>query len=144
MQITETTRTWLRTIEQQTGKTFACPEDLGMIYEYSDAASGREQWNKLLFDAKFAARSFGIMKRIGMNAEGFDKLQEEFQKAVMRITGLLSSVIGTAPYPARERFTSTFLSLDQQSVSELMNLLNDLTIIKNWELDSQQPGKTPL
>ncbi|MCU0454616.1 MAG: hypothetical protein MUE68_13260 [Bacteroidetes bacterium] len=89
------------------------------------------------FHAKFLVRSQEVMRRIGRGAEGFDLMAAEFQAGVERTTTLLRTVVKEAPAESRDRFVREYLQTDRGSFSRFLSLCNDLTRIKNWEVDGR-------
>ncbi len=90
-----------------------------------------------IFHAKFAVKTKDIMSRIGRDAQGYDKLSAEFQNSVEKTTTLLKTIFKEAPAETKQRFVNGFLRLDQESFGNLTKLLEDLSWVKNWEVDGR-------
>jgi hypothetical protein len=100
-------------------------------------------FNDAIFLAKFITKTMGVMKRIGVDGEGYDKLSAEFQLNIQKVSALLKEILEVAPEQARRNMAPFFLSLTQESLEHLMILLSDLAIVKNWVLDGKQlPGES--
>jgi hypothetical protein len=88
-----------------------------------------------IFHAKFAVKSQDIMKRIGPQGEGYDKLFSEFHASVEKTTALLKTLVKESPDDVKHHFANTFLGMNEQSFERLTKLLADLSWIKNWQVD---------
>jgi len=97
-----------------------------------------DEFESLLFQAKFLVRSQEVMKRIGPSADGFNNLSKEFQDNLRKATDVLKILIGRTSEDIQQRFTNTFLLNETESMYRFMNIASDLSWIKNWQLD----GKT--
>lgn len=89
------------------------------------------------FHAKFVVRTQEVMRRIGKDGEGFDKLSAEFQAGVERTSDLLRAMVKDATGPVKGRLTAHFLDLSPEALQRLLELCSDLSRIKNWEVDGR-------
>lgn len=111
-------------------------EALGLLLDR--ASEGMEQvFLDACFQAKFLVRAQEVMRRIGRNGEGFDKMAAEFQAGVERTTGLLRTLVKDAPEPLRHRITKEYLQLQPEALQRFLGLCADLARVKNWEVDGR-------
>ncbi len=91
---------------------------------------------ELLFDltfyARFAHRTFAVMRREGKDAMGFDRMQQSFAEAVEKVQKVLveSEQLGFSDAAA-------YTSVDAQSFARLIDLIGDLAIVKDWMLTAK-------
>lgn len=115
-------------------------DDLGALIELAALHNRQELLNELSFLAKFISKTHGIMQRIGMQGEGYDKLSREFTAAIKKSTSLMVSVLSDAQAIERQRFASRYLALTPASLQDLLALCYDLSWYKNWMIDHPQAG----
>jgi hypothetical protein len=81
--------------------------------------------HELLFYSTFAHRTFGVMQRVGKGGEGFVKLQQSFSEAVEKVREIVQ-VAGENAFSGAKQL----MELSPQGMAGLMELMRDLTIIK--------------
>jgi len=138
VQLTDATRAILAELDTLSSGRLSRREDLGTLLELTQQAGQHQALEELSFYAKFVARSHRIMRRIGRDAEGYDRLNAEFVNAVERCRSLLRGLVGTAPRPVRMRMEGTYLQLSPASLEAMLALADDLTWYKNWLLDRRR------
>lgn len=116
-------------------------EDLGTLLEVAARTDRTPLLEALSFDAKFANRSMEIMRRIGKDATGYDRLEREVSAALTRVGERLRALIQDAPEEEQRRFASRYFAMTGDSLGHLLDLLHDLSWYKNWQLDHR--GRTP-
>jgi hypothetical protein len=79
--------------------------------------------------------SASILKRIGPGANGFDKLSQEFNAGIEKVSALIRVLITHATPSLQERFQSTYLTLSPDTLENLLALCYDLSWYKNWLLE---------
>lgn len=132
------TRTFVADLEKFAGRKLAFPEEIGLLVEAAGDKSHRKTLEEAAFHAKFAAKTFELMRRVGAEAQGFDKLQAELANALTTTSRLLQSLGPRLPASARGSFEERFFKTDAEQLDNLLQLVRDLAWIKNWMLD----GKT--
>ena len=65
------------------------------------------------------------MQRVGKSGEGFDKLQQSFSEAVEKVRALVQ-LAGNYDFPEAKMLNE----LSPQGMTKLMELMSDITIIK--------------
>jgi hypothetical protein len=113
-----------------------------LLIELAGQKGNREPFSEAIFLSKFISRSMGVMKRIGVEGEGYDKLSAEFESNIQKVSGILKGILESAPGEAGKSMAPFFFSMTQESLEHLVLLLSDLTIVKNWVLDGKKlPGE---
>jgi hypothetical protein len=95
------------------------------------------EFEELIFQAKFLVRTQEIMRRIGPGAEGFQKLYTAFQSGMKKSIDILKILISGATAEFAQKFVETFLTMKNESIDRLTNLFTDLSWVKNWQIDGK-------
>jgi hypothetical protein len=132
------TLTFLLELERFSDRTLSFRDEVGLLIEVADQKGKMDSFNEAIFLAKFITKSMGVMKRIGVEGDGYDKLSAEFQSNIEKASAILKEILKVAPEEARRSMAPFFLSLTQESLEHLVLLLSDLAIVKNWVLDGKQ------
>lgn len=111
--------------------------DLGVLIELSTQANRAGLLEKLSFHAKFLTQSFRIMKRLGPNGEGYEKLLTEFNASLETASTLIRTLLEEAPQEVRMHFASAYLSVTADSLHDFLELAHDLSWYKNWLIDQR-------
>ncbi len=131
------TATFLRDLELLAHRKLNFPRELGMLIDLARNQAMVQPLEDAIFHAKFVTKTQEVMKRIGPLGEGFDKLSTEFQSSMEKTTTLLKTIVKDSPNESKQVFVEMFFSMDQQSFSNLMSLLGDLSWVKNWQVDGR-------
>ena len=100
-------------------------------------AKNSEVFEDAIFHAKFAVKSQEIMKRIGPDGEGYDKLSAEFRASVEKTSTLLKTLVKESPDELKLHMVKTFFEMNPEAFQHFMGLLVDLSWIKNWQVDGR-------
>jgi hypothetical protein len=138
MTLSSPTIALLDTLDTLSRRRLSRREDLGVLLDLGTPPGGVPVLDDLSFRAKFLTRTFGIMQRIGREGSGYDRLESEFAAVLEVVRGHLRTLLGDAPDDVRDRMTASYLALTPGGMSNLMELLGDLTWYKNWLLDRKQ------
>jgi hypothetical protein len=106
-----------------------------MLLDLGRSPARREALEDLCFQAKFLYRTYGIMKRIGRDGEGYDRLASEFARSLENAVAHITVMLKGAPAGEREHFERTYLVKTQGSMESLLALCHDLAWYKNWLID---------
>ena len=129
---------FLEDVERFAGRKLSFRTEVEQLVQAS-AHHGLEQtFEEIVFYAKFITNAAAVLKRSGTSGEETAKLMAEWNESLQKLTSLLTSILVHVPEEIRRRFTSRFLSLDQQSMGEYLSLLHDLSWIKNYWLDQKR------
>lgn len=137
MEFSEGTTNLLQRLELHAQKSLAHRNEVGMLIEIAQQQNGKRTLDELSFFAKSAHKTYGIMKRIGSNAEGYDKLSNEFGESVAKSKQMIEHLISHAPEDEKMEFTERFLTVSPAAFGHLLSLLSDLSLYKNYLIDSR-------
>ncbi len=141
MQISSPVSGFLAVLDQVSHATLGRRGDLGAVLEAAFRERRERELDELAFLGKFCARVFGIMKRIGPQGEGYDRLAGELSRNSDRARELFAVIFSGAPEETRSALSGRYLSMTADGMQNLMALLSDLSWVKNWQIDN--PGKSP-
>jgi len=142
MQLRTETVSFLHDLERFSDRTLSFRDEVGLLIEVAGQKGKMHAFNEMIFLAKFITKSMGVMKRIGVDGEGYDKFSAEFRSNIQKVSALLKEILEAAPEEAWRSMAPFFLSLTQESLEHLTILLSDLAIVKNWVLDGKPlPGE---
>jgi hypothetical protein len=130
----------LRELEGSANKKLRYPEAVGSLLESARLSGRMGDFQEAAFLAKLITKSFCVMRRIGVDGEGYDKLHAESESNLAKVTSLLRSLNENLPVDLKQKQGALFFSLTHESLERLLALLEDLTIFKNWSLDG---GRLP-
>jgi hypothetical protein len=136
MTISPHTTTLVAAIERHARSVLTHRDEVRVLIELAHSSGKLQQLDELSFVAKFAHKTFGIMQRIGNDAEGHDKLSNEFTNAVEKSKSLIRSLLERSDDETRNRIGAEFLDLTPTAFQNLLTLMYDLSRYKNYRLDS--------
>ena len=136
MQLSTDTTRLLAELDHLSGGRLKRREDLGILLELGAHAHHRSALDDLGFIAKFLARAYGMMQRIGPGCEGYDRLSAEFSSHLEKVSMLLRSILRDTPDDVRSQFSARYLSPTPEGLGDLLELCHDLGWYKNRLIDS--------
>ncbi len=110
-------------------------DDLASLIELSRLHNHRQVLDDVCFLSKFLVNTNGVMKRIGKSAEGYDKLSYEFTENLAKASTMIRLLVKEAPDDVRQRFASTYFGMTHEGLNSFMELLYDISWLKNWDID---------
>lgn len=113
------------------------PENLAEILDLAGAQRMEEVFRDVIFHAKFAMKTKEIMARIGREGEGYNKLSSEFQNSIEKTSALLKTIVKESPEGIKQHIVGNFFTMDQESFGKFLRFLEDLSWVKNWEVDGR-------
>ena len=113
------------------------PVEIGEILQIAFQTGLTNEFEELIFQAKFLTRTQDVMRKIGNEAEGFEKLSAEFQTGINRSMELLKILVGSSSVDIIRKYSDTFFAMETEGFLRLMNLYSDLSWIKNWQIDGR-------
>jgi len=135
MTLSQTTKALLSNIDAASGHRLQRSIDLGALLELAHQHALQNMLDDLAFCAKFLSKSFDLMKRIGKDGEGYDKLETEFTAQLKKSHTLLTCLLEKADSMTKSHFASMYLSMDTIAMQNLMQLFHDLSWYKNYLID---------
>jgi hypothetical protein len=112
------------------------PDELSTLVR---SCAGSERWQDVLtlsFHAKFIVRASEVMKRIGSQGEGYDKLSDEFSGQMETARALLHGILEHVP-EIKVSFEERFFALTPVSLQNFLKFMQDISWIKNREIDNR-------
>jgi hypothetical protein len=140
MTLSPQTTTLVTAIERHAQRSLTHREDVCLLIELAYSSAKLQQLDELSFFAKFAHKTFGIMQRIGSDAQGYDNLSREFSSAVETSKALIHTLLEQADEETRERISTRFFELTPTAFQKLLTLMYDLSCYKNYTLDVPTPA----
>jgi hypothetical protein len=96
-------------------------------------AANPKECFELTFYASFAKRMLEVMRREGKQTLGFDRMQQSFTEAVQKVTTIIEK-FGTLGFAQ----SNTYVSSSPGAMQAILVLIDDLTIVKEWQLTVEQ------
>jgi hypothetical protein len=128
-------KVFLAQMERDARRTLNCPAEVGELLQIVVQTGLSDDFDELIFQAKFLVRSREVMSRIGSGADGFEKLSTEFQSSMKKSVDALKNLIRRAPEDVAQKFNESFLARNTKSLENLMDLFSDLQSVKNLQND---------
>lgn len=116
-------------------------DDLAVLLEVAYCTGREGDLEQISFLGKFCVRAYGIMKRIGNEGEGYDRLSAEFSANIGKARAVLETLIHFVPEANRDALTDRYLTVTPAALDNLLALLHDVSWHKNWRID--HPGESP-
>jgi hypothetical protein len=113
------------------------PLEVGGILQIAIQTGLTNEFEELIFQAKFLTQTESVMKQIGIEAEGFKNLSMEFDLGLKKSMDLLRILVGRAVADDTQKYSDTFFAMETKSLARLMKLYSDLKWIKNWQIDGK-------
>jgi len=133
---------YLDAVEEYAQKKFMYRSALNDIIRQSQNNGMEKEFENLIFLGKFISSAHSILKRAGGDSSDTIKLAAEFQKSLERSVELLKRIIEGAPDNIQRNFESDFLAPSHHNLHKILELMNELSRIKNYSLDIKNSSKT--
>ncbi len=137
MELRTETSQFIVELESYANRKLMYHREIGLLLDLARSGDKMQVYEDAAFFAKFLSKSFDLMKRIGPDGDGYDKVSAEFQSAMEKAATLVKTLIKESPPDVKEHFLDKFLRLDQGSLSSFMHLLKELAWVKNWTVDGK-------
>lgn len=138
MDLKSDTHRFIEELQDHFSRKLAYPREVGFLMEQALVRNMEDVFRDAIFQAKFVTKTREVMNRIGREGDGFDKLSSEFQSSIEKSSALLKTIVKESSEEIKQPFIKEFFGLDQESFGNFLKLLEDLSWVKNFELD----GKT--
>ena len=132
------TERFLAALELSANRKFRFRSEIGILLDEARRAQKMQVFEDIAFFAKFLSKSYDLMKRIGPDGEGYDKVAGEFRSSIEKSTTLMKTLVKEAPDEIKQQFSGKFFHLDQDSLSALMSFMKELAWVKNWTVDGKE------
>ncbi|MEK7671662.1 MAG: hypothetical protein AAB344_05530, partial [Bacteroidota bacterium] len=124
MVFSQNTTELLQRLESLASKNLSYRNEVGILFELAHQYNKLQTLDDLSFYAKFAHKTFGIMKRIGKHADGYDKLSKEFGESVEKSKNLVNELLALASDETKKEFDTQFLSMSPTAFQNLLALFS--------------------
>lgn len=104
------------------------------IFQLAVDNSNQKGFEDLLFSAKYAMGLMRIIKNHSGNSEikNFEDIKKDFSSTMEKITLQLGDIIQKSDADLKKHFEENFFQLNQQSFSNLTDLISDLELTKMY------------
>ena len=141
MVVSQETESFILSLQNYSRSTLHHADDLASLIELSRIHNQRQLLDDVCFLSKFLVNTNTVMKRIGKDAEGYGKLSYEFTENLEKASTFIRLLVKEAPDDVKKHFTSTYFGMTHGGLNSLMELLYDITWLKNWEIDHRSAAK---
>ncbi len=130
-------RDFVKQLQKYSGQKINYPAEVGGLLQCAIDSELTSVFEGLIFEAKFLVKSHAVIGRVGPGGEGFQKLTEEFTASLERSVVSINKIIEKSDSAVAGRFGEMFLDRSTAGMNNLLALLNDLSWIKNWQIDGK-------
>jgi hypothetical protein len=141
MVISQETTSLVSSLQNFSREKLHHPEDLASLIELSRLHRHDQVLDDLTFIAKFLVNTSAIMTRIGKNGEGYEKLAHEFAENLEKALTFVRLLVKEAPDDVKRRFTTGYFEMAPEAMERLMQLLHDISWLKNWNIDHRSTAQ---
>ena len=141
MVVSQETESFILSLQNYSRSTLHHADDLASLVELSRIHNQRQVLDDVCSLSKFLVNTNTVMKRIGKDAEGYGKLSYEFTENLEKALTFIRLLVKEAPDDVKKHFTSTYFGMTHGGLNSLMELLYDITWLKNWEIDHRSAAK---
>ena len=113
------------------------PLEIGEILQIAIQTGLTGEFEELIFQAKFLARSQDVLTQPGHEAQRIERLMGEFHTGLAGSMDLLKSIVERSASDVAQKYSEKFFTLEPESINRLMMLYSDLSWVKNWQIDGK-------
>jgi len=135
MSVQPQTLEFIRELERSSNHKLFFPTEIGHLLDAARQDQKMKAFEDAIFLGKFITKSTGIMKRIGPDGDGYNKLSSEVQAGIQKASALLKSISESCPDDVAKRQSTMFFAMSHETLERLMRLFADLALVKDWVLD---------
>ena len=137
MTVRPQTLDFIQELERSSNHELFFPNDVGHLIDAARQHQSMEVLEEAIFLAKFITKSAGVMKRIGPDGDGYDKLSSEVQAGIQKASSLLKKLSEHYPDNVGQLQSTMFFAMSHDALERLMRLFADFTLVKNWVVDKK-------
>jgi hypothetical protein len=135
MVVSQETASLIASLQDYSRQKLRHADDLASIIEISRLRNQSQVLEDLCFLSKFLVNTRGVMGRIGNDGEGYEKLSYQFTENLEKATTFVRLLIKEAPDEIKRHFTTTYFGMTPDALASFMELLYDISWLKNWKID---------
>jgi hypothetical protein len=128
---------FLSDLERFSNHKLSFPNEVGLLLETARQHQQMDIFEQAIFLAKFITKSAAVMKRIGPEGDGYDKISSEVHAGIQKASSHLKKISEGCPADVRQLHSTMFFAMNHEALERLMSLFADLTLVKNWLLDKK-------
>lgn len=133
--MTNSNQTLVYDIESFTNRKFHYPKFILALFDCSVEYGLQWELADIIFTAKFLQKALNSIKRTGQ-LENREKFLSEYQEKIEKLKHDLELICGHASEDEKSIFMRTFLQNTQDCLQNLNKLIEDLSWVKNYEIDN--------
>jgi hypothetical protein len=141
MIVSQETASFVSSLQSYSRSTLRHADDLASLIELSRTHNQSQVLDDVCFLSKFLVNTNTVMKRIGKDGEGYAKLSFEFSENLEKASTFIRLLVKEAPDDVKRHFVSTYFEMTHRGINSLLELLYDITWLKNWEIDHRSTIK---
>jgi len=133
MKISESTGDLLEKINEQSRKPLKNTYEVSLLLESAINLSKATEFKDLIFTAKYIYGLKNVLSNRIINGDDtMKKIFDEFNKNIQKFIELLKIMVTTSDEKSEEFFRVKYFNLDQESMVNSMELIEDLTYCKEY------------
>lgn len=141
VELSSDTEEFLERLDRLSNHSLVHRNELGDILELVRQHDLQARLDELAFGAKFCWNIYSTMTRIGTGAEGCGRLMTLFSENVINSIMLLAMIVEHSPEDVRKHFEQIFFPDTRESLQARIELLHDISWIKNWSIDHRSEAQ---
>jgi hypothetical protein len=134
--ITAATESFIADAERFANRRFRHRLELGLLIDALKSDEAAKSFEELIFYAKFLTHAGGILARKGIAEEETREMAKEYAATLQRALGLLEGIRDRLSKDDRRAF-EPLIGMTHGHMKQFMSLLNELSWIKNYLLDTK-------
>ena len=141
MVISQETASLVSSLQNFSRERLHHPDDLASLIELSKLHHHDQVLDDLTFIGKFLVNTSVVMKRIGKEGDGYATLAHEFAENLEKALTFVRLLVKEAPDDIKRRFTSGYFGITPEAMDRFMQLLHDISWLKNWNIDHRSTAR---
>lgn len=131
------TAKFVKELEAYSNRKLIYRDEVSQLLELARSTNRIQVFEDAVFLSKFITKALEVMKRIGPQGEGYDKMAGEFRESVEKANALIKTLVKDSSDEVKNHFSRKFFGMDQVGLTEFLGFLRDLAWVKNWMVDGK-------
>jgi len=128
---------FVKELEAYSRRSFSFKQEMSQLIELAWSSTRADLLEEAAFHAKFITRALDIMRRIGRDADGYAKMEGEFNASTEKALTLLRTLVKDSPEDVKQHFLNNFITPNEENLPRVLQLLSELQWVKNWMVDGK-------